>query len=96
MESCCLLEVEDPFQSAIERFRQIRTASLPSHKLQTIWEAHELISSCLQASENFRRVVIDADTLLLVWLYVIYRARVKNLHAHLRLVEEFSGEAELY
>ena len=95
MESCCVLDVEDPFQDAIDKFKRIGKVQMPDQKLSIIEETTNIITTCLR-TRYFKKVVVDADCLLLVWLYILHRARVKNLHANLRFVEEFTSEEELY
>ena len=38
---------------------------------------------------------LDADQVLCIYSYILIKSRVKNLHAHLNIVEMFSSEGQL-
>jgi len=95
IESCHMIESEDDdFQLAIDRFRRISKNKLAWQKLQIIHDTRELIPVCLK-NLNFEGV-LDADKLMIIWIYILHKAKVTNLHSQIRFIEEFSSENEIF
>ena len=38
---------------------------------------------------------LDADQVLCIYSYILVKSRIKNLHAHLNIIEMFSSEGQL-
>ena len=85
---------DDDFQLAIDRFRRISKNKLAWQKLQIIHDTRELIPVCLK-NLNFEGV-LDADKLMIIWIYILHKAKVTNLHSQIRFIEEFSSENEIF
>uniref|UniRef100_A0A9L0IBX4 Alsin n=1 Tax=Equus asinus TaxID=9793 RepID=A0A9L0IBX4_EQUAS len=75
------------FASAIECLQQISTTFTPSDKLKVIQQTFEEISQSVLASlqEDF---LWSMDDLFPVFLYVVLRARIRNLGSEVHLIED--------
>uniref|UniRef100_A0A2K6THC4 Alsin Rho guanine nucleotide exchange factor ALS2 n=1 Tax=Saimiri boliviensis boliviensis TaxID=39432 RepID=A0A2K6THC4_SAIBB len=75
------------FASAVECLQQISTTFTPSDKLKVIQQAFEEISQSVLASlqEDF---LWSMDDLFPVFLYVVLRARIRNLGSEVHLIED--------
>ncbi|XP_060049477.1 alsin [Erinaceus europaeus] len=75
------------FASAIECLQQISTTFTPSDKLKVIQQTFEEISQSVLASlqEDF---LWSMDDLFPVFLYVVLRARIRNLGSEVYLIED--------
>ncbi|XP_023568085.1 alsin isoform X2 [Octodon degus] len=75
------------FASAVECLQQISTTFTPSDKLKVIQQTFEEISQSVLASlqEDF---LWSMDDLFPVFLYVVLRARVRNLGSEVHLIED--------
>ncbi|XP_064442995.1 alsin isoform X4 [Mirounga angustirostris] len=75
------------FASAVECLQQISTTFTPSDKLKVIQQTFEEISQSVLASlqEDF---LWSMDDLFPVFLYVVLRARIRNLGSEVHLIED--------
>ncbi|XP_036174693.1 alsin isoform X11 [Myotis myotis] len=75
------------FASAVECLQQISTTFTPSDKLKVIQQTFEEISQGVLASlqEDF---LWSMDDLFPVFLYVVLRARIRNLGSEVHLIED--------
>uniref|UniRef100_A0A8W4F8I7 Alsin n=1 Tax=Sus scrofa TaxID=9823 RepID=A0A8W4F8I7_PIG len=75
------------FSSAVECLQQISTTFTPSDKLKVIQQTFEEISQSVLASlqEDF---LWSMDDLFPVFLYVVLRARIRNLGSEVHLIED--------
>ncbi|XP_069851935.1 alsin isoform X3 [Dipodomys merriami] len=75
------------FASAVECLQQISTTFTPSDKLKVIQQTFEEISQNVLASlqEDF---LWSMDDLFPVFLYVVLRARIRNLGSEVHLIED--------
>ncbi|XP_049743812.1 alsin isoform X1 [Elephas maximus indicus] len=75
------------FASAIECLQQISTTFTPSDKLKVIQQTFEEISQSVLATlqEDF---LWSMDDLFPVFLYVVLRARIRNLGSEVHLIED--------
>ncbi|CAH1774942.1 unnamed protein product [Owenia fusiformis] len=73
-DQCCV--------QAVEIFRKISEESLPLGKLKVVNQAIEEINKSTQA-------VMSADDLIPLFYYVVVRARVRRLGAHIQWIEQF-------
>lgn len=75
------------FASAVECLQQISTTFTPSDKLRVIQQTFEEISQSVLASlqEDF---LWSMDDLFPVFLYVVLRARIRNLGSEVHLIED--------
>eukprot|EP00063_Salmo_salar_P062996 XP_014037831.1 PREDICTED: alsin-like isoform X1 [Salmo salar] len=75
------------FASAVETLQQISTTFTPSDKLQVIKRTFEELTQEVQAllEGNF---LLSMDDLLPLFLYVVLRARMRNLAAEVSLIED--------
>ena len=53
-----------------------------------------MITECLK-NIHFP-VVLDAERLMIVWIYIVHKAKVTNLLSQIRFIEEFSSENEIF
>uniref|UniRef100_A0A8C7K200 Alsin Rho guanine nucleotide exchange factor ALS2 n=1 Tax=Oncorhynchus kisutch TaxID=8019 RepID=A0A8C7K200_ONCKI len=75
------------FASAVKTLQQISTTFTPSDKLQVIQRTFEELNQEVQAllEGNF---LLSMDDLLPLFLYVVLRARMRNLAAEVSLIED--------
>uniref|UniRef100_A0AAZ3SA89 Uncharacterized protein n=1 Tax=Oncorhynchus tshawytscha TaxID=74940 RepID=A0AAZ3SA89_ONCTS len=75
------------FASAVKTLQQISTTFTPSDKLQVIQRTFEELTQEVQAllEGNF---LLSMDDLLPLFLYVVLRARMRNLAAEVSLIED--------
>uniref|UniRef100_A0AAQ4Q1Y9 Alsin Rho guanine nucleotide exchange factor ALS2 n=1 Tax=Gasterosteus aculeatus aculeatus TaxID=481459 RepID=A0AAQ4Q1Y9_GASAC len=86
--SCVLSSTKDAcFASAVETLQQISTTFTPSDKLQVIQLTFEEITLAVQAlvKQDF---LWSMDDLFPVFLYVVLRARIRNLGSEVSLIED--------
>uniref|UniRef100_A0A669C6P5 Alsin Rho guanine nucleotide exchange factor ALS2 n=1 Tax=Oreochromis niloticus TaxID=8128 RepID=A0A669C6P5_ORENI len=75
------------FASAVETLQQISTTFTPSDKLQVIQLTFEEITQEVQALLN-QDFLWSMDDLFPVFLYVVLRARIRNLGSEVSLIED--------
>jgi hypothetical protein len=87
-----------PYNKAIERLKMLnmdKSSQAPIQKLNILGEMTRIIKE--EIADFWRGVKIeketlayDADTLLLIYIYIIAKAKVFNIFAHLHICSEFS------
>ncbi|KAM6945748.1 alsin [Aplochiton taeniatus] len=75
------------FASAVESLQQISTTFTPSDKLQVIQQTFEEITREVQALHR-QDFLWSMDDLFPVFLYVVLRARIRNLGSEVSLIED--------
>lgn len=75
------------FASAVETLQQISTTFTPSDKLQVIQLTFEEITQEVQSLLN-QDFLWSMDDLFPVFLYVVLRARIRNLGSEVSLIED--------
>ena len=83
------------FSSCIENFRRISLSRSPIHKLKVI------IGTAVLLMDNIRSFYwkngavftgfIDSDEIMVIFIYIMAKARVKGLYAQCCLIESFMG-----
>jgi hypothetical protein len=85
---------EKPYIKAIEKLRKMDEVQQPRKKLKLMDEVNELLISWINEFWNNldideHQLVIAADQMILIYLYIVTRARVVELFAHIRYIHEF-------
>ncbi|CAH2305970.1 alsin [Pelobates cultripes] len=75
------------FSSAVECLQQISTTFTPSDKLKVIHQTFEEITQEVQEALN-KSYLWSMDDLFPVFLYVVLRARIRNLGSEVHLIED--------
>lgn len=81
-----LLE-DDQFYLAIENFKKLSQKFCPSEMLHIIKDTFEIINNCAKKSTN-NGVMLSADNLLSITIYLIVKASINHLGAELSLLTD--------
>lgn len=92
---------QPPYQKCIEIFRKITTVQSPYEKISVIGKVCEQIQLAISnfwegLPVNSSKLALTIDELLSIFLYIIVKARIKDLEAHLFLIYNFCDEYTLY
>lgn len=85
-----------PYNSAIKRLRKLTNMNSPIDKMRCITQTSSKMVKCIDAfwegmnNRDKWEKVLDADQILMIFIYVIIKANVKDLFAHLKVINEFS------
>ena len=87
--------------AAIEKLRAIQQCHSPCKKLDCIVEIQVLISKCIEefwdgVDVNRDKVALSADETIAILIFVIVKARIKDLVSHIFLVESFCNEYTIF
>ena len=83
------------YAKAITKLRELEYNYSPLKKLVIIIETTRLICECVDdyyiddSSMNKENLVIDADQILSIFLYIVIKAKIINLKGHLNLIYDF-------
>lgn len=81
---------------AIQNLRKVRDYESPIDKMRCITQTSKYI---VQSIDNFwmgvsqvdkKKLTLDADQLLMIFIFVTSRSKIQELLAHLKLINEFS------
>jgi hypothetical protein len=85
-----------PYIMAIQNIRRVRDYESPIDKMRCITQTSKFI---VQSIDNFwkdvtqvdkKKLTLDADQLLMIFIFVTSRSKVQELLAHLKFINEFS------
>ena len=82
--------------AAIENLRQIREYDTPIDKMRCITQTSRFIVHCIDAfwsgipTIDKKKLTLDADQLLMIFIFVTSRSKIQELLAHLKFINEFS------
>lgn len=83
------------YAKAISKLRELECNYSPLKKLDIIIATTRLICECVDdywkddATMNKENLVIDADQILSIFLYIVIKAKVLNLKGHVNLIYDF-------
>ena len=83
------------YAKAISKLRELECSYSPLKKLDIIIATTRLICECVDdywkddPSMNQENLVIDADQILSIFLYIVIKAKVMNLKGHVNLIYDF-------
>ncbi|TNV86456.1 hypothetical protein FGO68_gene10367 [Halteria grandinella] len=84
-----------PYILAIQNLRKIRTHDTPIDKMRCITQTSKCIVDSIDifyrdVVVDRQRLTLDADQLLMIFIFVTIRSKVYELLAHLKMINEFS------
>jgi hypothetical protein len=90
-----------PYLDAIEKLRSIQHIQSPSQKLECIVETQGLITKCIEefwegVDVNRDKIALSADETIAIYIFVIVKARIKDLSSHMFLIESFCNEYTIF
>lgn len=83
------------YSKVIQRLKEIENSYSPLEKLKVIIASTRLICECVDdywrdsEEDKSDELMIDADQILSIFLYIVFKARISNLKSHLRVIFEF-------
>ena len=83
------------YAKAISKLRELECSYSPLKKLEIIIATTRLICECVDdywkddPSMNRENLVIDADQVLSIFLYIVIKAKIINLKGHVNLIYDF-------
>lgn len=90
-----------PYEDCINCFRTFATESSPLKKLQVLEECSALVEQSildfwkgLEISNE--KICLTIDEYLSIFMYIIVRSRLKDIQAHLMIIEQFLNEFTLF
>ena len=89
------LEIK-PYILAIQNLRKVRLHDTPIDKMRCITQTSKCIVKSIDAfwrditQVDKKRLTLDADQLLMIFIFVTIRSKVYELLAHLKFINEFS------
>lgn len=83
-----------PYAEAIKALRKIQQIQSPTKKLDCLVEAQELISKNILwfwsgVDVNTEKIALSADDTIAIYIYIIVKARIKDLTSHMFLIDNF-------
>ncbi|CDW82331.1 UNKNOWN [Stylonychia lemnae] len=87
-----------PFMDAILNVRSLRDYETPIDKMRCITQTSKYIVNCIDVFwkdiplVDKRKLTLDADELLMIFIYVTLRSKLSELFSHLKLINEFSTD----
>ena len=89
------------YGKAIRRLMELQTTPSPMQKLHCIMDTTRRICECIDdywkhSDISCDKLVINADQILSVFIYVVLQARITNLNSHVRLINEFVRDEVLF
>jgi len=93
-------QVEFGYGKAIRCLVELQTTTSPMQKLQYIIDTTRRICECIDdywklSDISREKLVINADQILSVFIYIVLQARIANLNSHLKLINEFVSKEVL-
>ena len=84
------------YGKAIRRLIELKTIANPMHKLMCILDTTQRICECIDdywkfSDINRDKLIINADQILSIFIYVVMKAKITNMNSHVRLINEFVG-----
>jgi hypothetical protein len=85
-----------PFISAIHNLRKVRDYETPIDKMRCITQTSRFIVQAIDqfwkgvSCINKNKLTLDADQLLMIFIFISIRSKVYELLAHLKFINEFS------
>ena len=83
---------------AISNIRQLREYDTPIDKMRCITQTSQIIVKCIDIFwkdiplVDKKKLTLDADELLMIFIYITLRSKVGELFSHLKLINEFSTD----
>lgn len=89
-----------PYERCINKLRQLEEVRTPISKLKVIVGCADKITRCINEFNRLNGIplkqsMIDADQVLSIFTYILCQSRVRNVEAHLQIIENFSNEEQL-
>ena len=89
------------YGKAIRRLMELQRTPCPMQKLQCIMDTTRRICECIddywKNSDISRdKLIINADQILSIFIYVVLKAKITNLNSHVRLINEFVRDEVLF
>mmetsp|Transcript_4981 Transcript_4981/g.4900 ORF Transcript_4981/g.4900 Transcript_4981/m.4900 type:complete len:175 (+) Transcript_4981:730-1254(+) len=87
--------IDQGYQKAIDKLKEIEQSYSPLNKVNVIISTTRLICECVDdywrddPDINPKELVIDADQILSIFLYIVLKAKIYNLRGHVKLIYEF-------
>ncbi|CAG9322375.1 unnamed protein product [Blepharisma stoltei] len=94
------LHLENAYGASIDKLRDIEKVNSPIEKLNVITKAAVEICNCIDFiwKENDETtqddLIIDSDQILSIFMYVVLKAKIKNLRGHVKMIYDF-GRKEM-
>lgn len=85
---------QKPYHKAIKRLRDIEEVDQPRKKLRLMNQVNDLILKCInefwaELDIDESQLVIAAEQMILIYLYIVTRAKVIDMFANLKFIKEF-------
>ena len=83
------------YRSAVEALRELPTTTSPMDKMSVIIQTTQRICECVdeywKSAENISpdMLVINADQILSIFVFIVIKAKIRNLMGHINLIIEF-------
>jgi hypothetical protein len=92
---------QKPYEAAIKQLRMIQNIQSPSQKLECILETQNLVTKSIAdfwegVQVNRDKVALSADETIAIYIYIIVKARIKDLTSHMYLIENFCNEYTIF
>eukprot|EP00347_Sterkiella_histriomuscorum_P002127 403369366 len=89
---------QKPYQQAFQNLRRLRELETPIDKMRCITQTSKHIVQCIDtfwkeiSQVNKKKLTLDADELLMIFIYVTLRSKISEFYGHLKLINEFSTD----
>ena len=90
---------KSPYSMAIKNLRKVREYETPIDKMRCITQTSKCIVALIDAFWrdipliDKQKLTLDADQLLMLFIFVTLRSKVAEILAHLKLINEFSTDS---
>jgi len=89
---------EPPYQAVIDNLRKVVEMSAPIDKMRVIAQSSSLIVACVDKFwedviyklDRKKDLTLDADSLLMIFIYVTFKAEISQMYAHLKMANQFA------
>ena len=87
-----------PYKLAIDNLRKVRAYDTPIDKMRCITLTSRYIVKSIDIfwkdviAMPKSKLTLDADQLLMIFIYITFRCKITELMAHLKLINEFSTD----
>eukprot|EP00808_Paulinella_micropora_P007232 g17224.t1 len=88
--------MDSGYAQAFQQIQRLQILKNPGDKLACISQVALAICACVDSFAGNKAVVVDADDLLLLFAYILIHAKIEDIHAHVRITEDYMQDQERF